>query len=104
MKKEFDYKKLQLARRLKPKIKVNPYPRFHLKIYFNHKLVNSLVTRKLKRILFRIRRLETNIKWDKVFLKFLYTKKETNSGVYTNMKELMNAYRCFEEILEEYKK
>lgn len=78
------------------------YPRFYLKFYLDGKVVNSLATRKLKRILYRIRLFGTKFKWNRCFLKFQYDKKFHNSGSYTNLVNLERAYRCFEEILPEF--
>jgi hypothetical protein len=77
------------------------YPRFYLKFTLDGKPINSLATRKLKRILFRIRGFGSKFKWTRCFLKFQYDKKYHNEGSYTNLKDLEHAYRCFEEILKE---
>jgi hypothetical protein len=78
------------------------YPRYYIKFYLDGKVVNSLSTKKMKRIIFRIRLSETKFKWNRCFLKFQYDKKFHNAGSYTNLKDLERAYRCFVEIVEEF--
>ncbi len=83
--------------------KLTAYPRFHIKFTLDGKPVNCLSTKKLKRILYRIRTFGTKFKWTKCFLKFQYDKKYHNEGSYKNINDLEHAYRCFEELLPEFK-
>jgi len=78
------------------------YPRFKIKFTKGDKVVNSLSTRKLQRILYRIRHFGTDFAFDKCYLRFSYAPNYHNDGFYTNVKDLEHAYRCFEEILSEY--
>lgn len=79
------------------------YPRFQIKFILNGTVVNCVTSKKLLRILYRIRHFGANNKWDKAFLRFRYTPKYHNEGYYTNSRDLEHAYRCFEELLVEFK-
>lgn len=78
------------------------YPKFTIKFFNGEKLVNTLSTKKTKRILFRIRGFGAKNEWSKCFLRFSYTPKYHNEGYYTNVKDLEHAFRCFEELLVEF--
>jgi hypothetical protein len=78
------------------------YPRYYLKTFFNGKVVNDIYTKKIGRILFRIRGFLSNNKWDKAVLTFKYTKDYENKGEYTNVKDLEHAFRCFKEVINEF--
>lgn len=85
------------------KRKVTSYPKYHLTFTVDGKVVNSLWTRKPLRILFRIRLFGAKFKSFKAFLGFYYTPKYCNEGFYTSKHSLEHAYRCFYELLDEFK-
>jgi hypothetical protein len=78
------------------------YPRFYLKTFFNGEVVNDIHTKKIGRILYRIRGVLSNNKWDKAILTFKYAKGYENKGIYHNTKDLEHAYRCFSEVINEF--
>ncbi len=77
-------------------------PRYHLKFYLDHKMVNSLSTKKSKRILLRIRGFGTKFAWDKATLRFNYAPGYSNEGISYTYTELEYCYRCFMEIVPEF--
>jgi len=86
------------------KSRASSYPRFHIIFTKKGKVVCKCHSVKKGRILFRIRRVKDKLfSWDKCYLKFSYTADEINVGIYKNYYRLLKAYRCFEELLEEYK-
>jgi len=65
----------------------------------NKKRINSLRTTKINRILYRIRGFgATNLSYT-ARLEFYYAPGEWNKGIYTNVKDLENAFKCFRELL-----
>jgi len=52
----------------------------------------------------RIKLSKSNFKWDKAFLKFRYDINSVNEGYYHNHVDLLSAYRCFKEIVPEFRK
>lgn len=84
------------------KIRSLSYPRYYLKTFFNGGVVNNINTRKIGRILYRIRGFLSHNKWDKALLTFKYAKDYENIGEYTNIKNLEHAFRCFSEVLNEF--
>lgn len=91
-----------MIKKIKKKYNQIKYPFYILKFKLGNKWVNTLRTKKLTRIIFRIGAFGTKFKWDKAFLKFQYDKKFHNEGYYYNHKDLEYAFRCFKEILEEF--
>jgi hypothetical protein len=84
------------------KMKLTAYPKFKLKFFVDDKEVNSLRTRKLQRIIYRIRLCGDKFKSFKAFLGFYYAPHFHNEGYYYNLKDLEHAYRCFVEMLPEF--
>lgn len=80
------------------------YPRFHIKFTLNGKVVNCVTSKKSLRIMHRIKLSESKFKWDRVFLRFRYDKDSVNEGCYQNSRDLISVYRCFMEIVPEFKK
>lgn len=78
------------------------YPKYYLKLLFRGKVVYDVHTKKIGRILFRIRGIWDNDKWDKAILTFKYAKGYENKGIYHNTKDLEHTFRCFSEVINEF--